>query len=123
MRSIGLLIAGMFLLGVHGPAWGDATIESTIKSSGFKGMGAFEGAATKRYQGEKMWDSSSSKFTGAILSRIAGGSESATVTRVDKESTGSWTRRTKLMPKDRSKPSRRTKREKSGKSRKSPKSG
>ena len=84
MRSIGLLMAGIFLLGVHGPAWGDATIESTIKSSGFKGMGALEGAATKRYQGEKMWDSSSSKFTGAILSRIAGGSESATVTRVDK---------------------------------------
>jgi len=84
MRSLALLIAGMFLLGVHGPAWGDATIESTIKSSGFKGMGALEGAATKRYQGGKMWDSSSSKFTGAILSRIAGGSESATVTRVDK---------------------------------------
>ena len=77
-------MAGIFLLGVHGPAWGDATIESTIKSSGFKGMGAFEGATTKRYQGKKMWDASSSKFTGAILSRIAGGSESATVTRVDK---------------------------------------
>lgn len=84
MRRIGLLIAGMFLLGVHGPAWGDATIESTIKSGGFKGMGAFEGATTRKYQGEKMWDSSSSKFTGAILSRVAGGSESATVTRVDK---------------------------------------
>lgn len=84
MRSLALLITGIFLLGVQGPAWGDATIESTIKSSGFKGMGAFEGATTKRYQREKMWDSSSSKFTGAILSRIAGGSESATVTRVDK---------------------------------------
>jgi hypothetical protein len=47
-------------------------------------MGAFEGATTKRYQGEKMWDSTSSKFTGAILSRVAGGSESATITRVDK---------------------------------------
>ncbi len=84
MRRIGLLIAGMFMLGVHGPAWGDATIESTIESGGFKGMGSFEGATTRKYQGEKMWDSSSSKFTGAILSRIAGGSESATITRVDK---------------------------------------
>jgi hypothetical protein len=84
MRRIGLLITGMFLLGVHGPAWGDATIESSLRSSGFKGMGAFEGATTKRYQGEKMWDSTSSKFTGAILSRIAGGTESVTVTRVDK---------------------------------------
>ena len=65
-------------------AWADATIEPFIKSSGFKGMGAFEGAATKRYQGEKMWDSTSTKFTGAIMSRIAGGSESATITRVDK---------------------------------------
>ena len=84
MRRFGLLIAGMFLLGIHGPAWGDATIESTIKSSGFKGMGAFEGATTKRYQGEKMWDTTSSKFTGAVLSRISGGSESATITRVDR---------------------------------------
>ena len=84
MRRIGLLLVGMFLLGVHSPAWGDATIESTIKSGGFKGMGAFEGATTRKYQGEKMWDSTSSKFTGAILSRIAGGSESATITRVDK---------------------------------------
>ena len=84
MRRIGLLIVGMFLLGFHSPVWGDATIESTIKSGGFKGMGAFEGATTRKYQGEKMWDSSSSKFTGAILSRFAGGSESATITRVDK---------------------------------------
>ena len=84
MRRFGLLIAGMFLLGIHGPAWGDATIESTIKSSGFKGMGAFEGATTKSYQGEKMWDTTSSKFTGAVLSRISGGSESATITRVDR---------------------------------------
>lgn len=84
MRRISLIIAGIFLLGVHGHAWADATIESSIMSSGFKGMGAFEGTSTKRYQGEKMWDSTSSKFTGAILSRIAGGSESATITRVDK---------------------------------------
>lgn len=84
MKRIAILILGILLVGVSSLAWGDATIESTIKSSGFKGMGAFEGTATKRYQGEKMWDSSSTKFTGAILSRVAGGSEGVTITRVDK---------------------------------------
>jgi len=84
MKIMGMAVLLVLFLFGNGSAWADATIESSVKSSGFKGMGAFEGAATKRYQGEKMWDSSSSKFTGAILSRIAGGSESATVTRVDK---------------------------------------
>ena len=84
MKIMGMaFILVLFLLG-NGSAWADATIESSVKSSGYKGMGAFEGTITKRYQGEKMWDSTSSKFTGAILSRIAGGSESATITRVDK---------------------------------------
>jgi len=84
MKRIGFMgVAVVWFLG-SALAWADATIESTVKSSGFKGMGAFEGAATKRYQGEKMWDSTSTKFTGAIMSRIAGGSENATITRVDK---------------------------------------
>jgi hypothetical protein len=65
-------------------AWGDATIESTFKTGGFKGMGASEGTTVRRYQGEKMWESMSSKFTGAVLSRIAGGSETVSITRVDK---------------------------------------
>ena len=84
MKRIGFMgVAVVWFLG-SALAWADATIESTVKSSGFKGMGAFEGAATKRYQGEKMWDSTSTKFTGAIMSRITGGSENATITRVDK---------------------------------------
>ncbi len=84
MKKIGIMFVAIVLLWGSALAWGDATVESSIKSSGFKGMGAFEGATTKRYHGEKMWDSTSTKFTGAIMSRIGGGSESATITRVDK---------------------------------------
>ena len=84
MKTMGTAVLLVLFLFGNGSAWADATIESSVKSSGFKGVGAFEGATTRKYQGEKMWDSSSSKFTGAILSRVAGGSESATVTRVDK---------------------------------------
>jgi hypothetical protein len=84
MKIMGILILAVFVFLGNCPVWADATVESSIKSSGFKGMGAFEGTASRKYQGEKMWDSTSSKFTGAILSRVAGGSESATITRVDK---------------------------------------
>jgi hypothetical protein len=84
MKIAGVLLLAGLVFVVNCPAWADATVESSIKSSGFKGMGAFEGTTSRKYQGEKMWDSTSSKFTGAILSRVAGGSESATITRVDK---------------------------------------
>ena len=84
MKIAGILMLGVFVFFGNCPVWADATVESSIKSTGFKGMGAFEGASSRKYQGEKMWDSTSSKFTGAILSRVAGGSESATITRVDK---------------------------------------
>jgi hypothetical protein len=84
MKLTGILMLVAFVFLGNCPVWADATVESSIKSSGFKGMGAFEGATSRKYQGEKMWDSTSSKFTGAILSRVAGGSETATITRVDK---------------------------------------
>jgi hypothetical protein len=84
MKLTGILMLVAFIFLGNCPVWADATVESSIKSSGFKGMGAFEGTTSRKYQGEKMWDSTSSKFTGAILSRVAGGSESTTITRVDK---------------------------------------
>ena len=84
MKIIGIFILGVFVFLGNCPVWADATVESSIKSSGFKGMGAFEGTTSRKYQGEKMWDSTSSRFTGAILSRVAGGGESTTITRVDK---------------------------------------
>jgi hypothetical protein len=84
MRRIAMIVLGASLLLVNGAAWGDATIESTVKTGGIKGMGASEGTLIKRYQGDKMWESTSSKFTGAILSRIAGGSENISIIRVDK---------------------------------------
>jgi hypothetical protein len=84
MKITGMLILVVFVFFGNCPVWADATVESSIKSSGFKGMGAFEGTSSRKYQGEKMWDSTSSRFTGAILSRVTGGSETATITRVDK---------------------------------------
>jgi hypothetical protein len=84
MKITGMLILAVFVFFGNCPVWADATVESSIKSSGFKGMGAFEGTSSRKYQGEKMWDSTSSRFTGAILSRVTGGSETATITRVDK---------------------------------------
>ena len=79
-----ICLAVFFLLCGAGLAWGGATIETTFKSGGVKGMGAAEGTTVRRYLGEKMWESTTSKFTGAILSRVAGGSESVTITRIDK---------------------------------------
>lgn len=84
MRRITIIVLGFTLLLVNGLAWGDATIESTVKTGGIKGMGASEGTLLKRYQGDKKWESISTKFTGAILSRVSGGSESTNITRVDK---------------------------------------
>ncbi len=84
MKIAGILMLGIFVCFGNCPVWADATVESSIKSTGFKGMGAFEGTSSRKYQGQKMWDSTSTKFTGAILSRVTGGSETATITRVDK---------------------------------------
>lgn len=77
--AVGILVT---LWGSH--ALGNATIESNFKSGGIKGMGATEGTTVRRYQSGKMWESTSSKFTGAILSRIAGGTEEVMITRLDK---------------------------------------
>ncbi len=65
-------------------AWSDSTVESAVKTGGFKGMGASEGTVVKRVHGDKMWESSSMKFTGAFLSKVAGGGETLTITRLDK---------------------------------------
>jgi hypothetical protein len=79
-----ILITGMILLLMIGQVWADASVETTFKTSGVKGLGAAEGTSQYRYQGDKKWDASSNRFTGAILSRLAGGSETITITRVDK---------------------------------------
>jgi len=84
MRHIAIMVMGISLFLVNTLAWGDATIESIMKTDGFKGMGASEGTVIKRYQGDRMSASTISKFTGAILSKIAGGGESITITRLDK---------------------------------------
>jgi hypothetical protein len=78
------LLWGILLLAVAGPAWGDVTVESTFKFGGIKGMGESQGTSTQRYQGDKKWESQTTRFTGAILSRLVGEGGSITITRVDK---------------------------------------
>jgi len=82
-KAIWLLAVVYVLIGAS-TVWSDATIETILSSGGLKGMGATEGSQIRRYQDEKMYESTSSKFTGVILSRIGGGTESITITRVDK---------------------------------------
>jgi hypothetical protein len=79
-------MVGVALLGLAGiaPVWGDATVETYFNTGGIKGLGAAEGTMIHRIQGEKKWDSSNLKFTGAILSKLAGETETITITRVDK---------------------------------------
>jgi hypothetical protein len=84
MRYIVIIVMGIFLLLGNSPAFGDATIESMVKIGGFKGMGASEGTVIKRYQGDKRSESTAHKFTGAILSKMTGGSEALNIIRLDK---------------------------------------
>jgi hypothetical protein len=84
MRNLGIILLGVFFLLIDSSAWGDSTIESTVKTGGIKGMGASEGTLIKRYQKDKKWESVSTKFTGAILSRVVGGSEGTNIARLDK---------------------------------------
>ncbi len=65
-------------------AWADATVESFIRFGGFGGNGAYEGTTVTRIQGDKQVETSSIKFTGAVLSWAAGKSETTTITRIDK---------------------------------------
>jgi hypothetical protein len=81
VRAPGRLYSDFVISGLER---GNATIESTVKTGGIKGMGASEGTLIKRYRGDKKGKSVSTKFTGAILSRVTGGSESVNITRVDK---------------------------------------
>lgn len=78
------LIGCSLILWVAGTAWGDVAIESIYKTGGIKGMGESEGTSSQRFQGEKKWESQSTRFTGAILSRLMGESGTTTITRVDK---------------------------------------
>jgi hypothetical protein len=65
-------------------AWSDTTIETTHKTSGFRGIAASKGTTIQRYQAYKLWESTTTGFAGAILSKITGKQETITITRVDK---------------------------------------
>jgi len=108
MKRLISMIVGIYLFLGGGLAWVDATIDTTFRTGGIKGAGATEGTTIRRYQANKMVESSSSKFTGAILSRLAGGSESINITPVSiKGSTGVLTLKTGHTVKVRSKPSKK----------------
>ena len=82
-RSI-ILIALLATLLSFSLAWGDTTIEKTHKTSGFRGIAASKGTTIQRYQAYKLWESTTTGFAGAILSKITGKQETITITRVDK---------------------------------------
>jgi len=84
MRKRVLMSAGLVLLLAAAQVRADATVETLMKSGGFKGMGAFEGTSVTRIQGLKMSESNATKFTGAILSLLPGGGEQITIHRIDK---------------------------------------
>jgi hypothetical protein len=65
-------------------ALSDTTIETTHKTSGFRGIAASKGTTIQRYQDYKLWESNTTGFAGAILSKITGKQETITITRVDK---------------------------------------
>lgn len=65
-------------------AWSDTTIKTTHKTSGFRGIAASEGTTIQRYQDYKSWESTTTGFAGAILSKIMGKEETITIIRVDK---------------------------------------
>jgi hypothetical protein len=65
-------------------AWSDTTIETTHKTSGFRGIAASKGTTIQRFQAYKLWESTTTGFAGAILSKITGKQETITITRVDK---------------------------------------
>jgi hypothetical protein len=75
--------AFMLFIGVR-CIWADSTVESFTKFGGFKGNGAYEGTMVSQLQGDKKYESSSIKFTGAIMSWLAGGGDTGTITRLDK---------------------------------------
>lgn len=84
MKKICFLTAASFLLLGISSAWADATVESLVKFGGFKGNGAYEGTTVTRTVANKQSESSTIKFTGAVLSWAAGGSNKTAITRIDK---------------------------------------
>ncbi len=84
MKKIGVITTGLLLFLTVSAAMADVTLETVVKSEGLKGFAAHEGTLVSRIQGIKMAEADSIKFTGAILSRLAGGDEKVTISRVDK---------------------------------------
>ena len=84
MKKFTVLFCFLILFVGVGSARADVAVERYIKSDGIGGMGAFEGTTQERLQGLKKSEETATKFTGAIMSRLASGSQQIVITRIDK---------------------------------------
>jgi hypothetical protein len=80
MKTLALTLSALLLCP---PAMADVTVAYKFKSGGFRGMGASEGKGTRSVSGVKSREEGDSRLTGAILGKLSGSKETATVLRVD----------------------------------------
>lgn len=82
MKTLSLAVTALLLCP---PASADVMLKTAFKSGGFRGMGASEGKSTRWVSGEKAREEGDSRMSGAILGRLSGSKESASILRVDKD--------------------------------------
>lgn len=82
MKTLSLAVSALLLCP---PASADVMLKTAFKSGGFRGMGASEGKSTRWVSGEKAREEGDARMTGAILGRLSGTKESASILRVDKD--------------------------------------
>lgn len=80
MKTLSLLLSALLLCP---PAMADVTVAYKFKSGGFRGMGASEGKGTRSVSGVKSREEGDARMTGAILGKLSGSKETATILRVD----------------------------------------
>lgn len=80
MKTLSLLLSALLLCP---PVMADVTLAYKFKSGGFRGIGASEGKGTRSISGVKSREEGDSRLTGAILGKLSGSQETATILRVD----------------------------------------
>lgn len=74
----------MVLIGVS-LSWGQVTIESSVTSDGFYGMGGFTSTVKTMVQGDAKRTETELKFTGAIMHHFSPKGKNIEITRLDKQ--------------------------------------
>lgn len=82
MKTLSLALSALLLCP---PVWADVMLKTAFKSGGFRGMGGSEGKSTRWVSGEKAREEGDSRLSGAVLGRLSGSKESASILRVDKD--------------------------------------